>query len=76
MTSGISPPVVLAERIVVMHDDEGLSYQKIADILEREVCEREGRQFSTSAFAKRTWTKSKVRKRYDWRWGKHLQQNE
>ena len=54
---------VMAE-IVRLYDEEGFSYSAISDLVERRLCEYEGREFRNSAFVKREWGPSKCRRAY------------
>ena len=51
-------------QIVRLRDGGKMSWEQISDLVERQVCESEGRQFRKSAFAKRKWTRFRCRRAY------------
>ena len=51
-------------QIVRLRDVARLSWDKISDLMESQVCQVEGRQFKKSAFAKRKWNRFRCRRAY------------
>jgi len=55
-------------RIEKLHEEEGLSFQKISDLFESELCLHERRPYKRSAFTRREWGVGKVQRAYlSWR---------
>jgi hypothetical protein len=45
----------IMQEIARLRDEEGLSWRKISDLIEQQLCCRQGRPFTKSAFADRMW---------------------